>query len=331
MTRYAAEVRTRGEAWWAIAVCAALGACGGGGDGGGGGPADGAAADGDGSAAGDAAPAFDPLDGAGEVELVSEDFLFTEGPAWRSADGVLLFSDIDGNCIHRLSPPLAIDVFRADSGRSNGLASDPDGLLLAAEHGARRVSRTLAGGVVETLVDRYQGMRLNSPNDIAVRADGTIYFSDPPYGIDPADRELDFNGLFRVDPDGAVTAEWRGALESRPNGVALSPDQRTLYLADTTAGLTAFTVESDGSLSDERSFVPTVPNGDGLAVDTGGNLYVAAADGVRVYAPDGALWGTLAVPRQPANVGFGDADSRTLYITARQGLYRVQLAHPGIR
>ena len=326
-------MRTSREAWLAIARCvaaaAALSACGGGG--GGGGSTDGAAEGGDGANAADAAPGFDPLDGAGEVELVAEDFLFTEGPAWRSDDGVLLFSDIDGNCIHRLSPPDAIDVFRPDSGRSNGLAFDDDGLLLAAEHGTRRVSRTLAGGTVETVVDRFEGMLLNSPNDIAVRADGTIYFTDPPYGIDPDDQVLDFNGLFRIDPDGALTAEWRGALDSRPNGVALSPDQRTLYLADTTAGLTAFAVEPDGSLSGERPFVPSVPNADGLAVDTGGNLYVTAADGVRVYAPDGALWGTLAVPRQPANAAFGDADARTLYITARQGLYRIRLAHPGIQ
>jgi gluconolactonase len=174
------------------------------------------------------------------------------------------------------------------------------------------------------------GILLNSPNDIAVRADGTIYFTDPPYGIDPADQDLDFNGLFRVDPGGALTAEWRGALDTRPNGVALSPDQRTLYLADTTAGLTAFAVQVDGSLSDERPFVPSVPNADGLAVDTGGNVYVAAADGVRVYAPDGSLWGTIAVPRQPANAAFGEPDARTLYITARQGLYRVRLTHPGI-
>lgn len=326
MTRYAAAVRTSGKAWRVIAACA-LGACGGGG---GDAPVDGAAVGGDGPAAGDAAPAFDPLDGAGEVELVSDGFMFTEGPVWRADDGVLLFSDIDGNCIHRLSPPDAIDVFRADSGRSNGLASDADGLLLAAEHGGRRLSRTLANGTVETVVDHFEEILLNSPNDIAVRADGTIYFTDPPYGIDPEEQDLDFNGLFRVDPDGDLTAEWRGGLDSRPNGVALSPDQRTLYLADTTAGLTAFTVESDGSLSDERPFVPSVPNADGLAVDTGGNVYVAAADGVRVYAPDGSLWGTIAVARQPANAAFGDEDARTLYITARQGLYRVRLANPGI-
>lgn len=275
-------------------------------------------------------PPFDPLQDIGDVELVEETFAFTEGPLWRATEGVLLFSDIERNCIHRLTPPSTIDVFRADSNNANGLQTDVSGLLLAAEHGTRRVSRTLADETIEPVADVYEGLPLNSPNDIAARSDGMVYFTDPPYGIDPADQALTFNGVFRVDPSGTLTAEWEGPLASRPNGVALSPDESILYVVDTEGDLMAFDVATDGSLSNERVFAADVPSGDGLAVDTGGNVFVAAADGVRAYSPDGVLWGTIAVPRQPTNCGFGEADARTLYVTARQGLYRVRLGRPGV-
>lgn len=284
----------------------------------------------------DAEPGFDappgggdPLTGIAQVELVMGGFQFLEGPTWRAADGVLLFSDIPANAIYRLTPPSTIDTFRADSGNANGLASDTDGLLLAAEHGNRRVSRTAAGGQVTSVADTYQGKRLNSPNDIAVRSDGTLYFTDPPYGIAPADQELTFNGLFRVEPNGTLIAEWEGPLSSRPNGVTLSPDEATLYAADTTGVVRAYDVAGDGSLSGERTFAPSTPGADGMAIDRDGNLFVTTSAGIRVFAPDGTEWGTISVPEVPANCTFGDPDGRTLYITARQGLYRVRVAIPG--
>jgi gluconolactonase len=285
----------------------------------------------DGAVGGDAAPVSNPLDGIADVELVQEGFMFLEGPAWRAADGVLLFSDIPADTIYQLAPPATVTPFRNPSGESNGLASDINGLLLAAEHGNRRVSRTMAGGQVVEVAGDYEGASLNSPNDVAVRGDGTIYFTDPPYGIAEAERELDFNGVFRVAPNGTLTVEWPGALATRPNGIALSPDERTLYVADTAGPIRAYDVATDGSLSGERVFTDDIGNADGLAVDDAGNVFAAASDGVRVFSPSGATWGTIAVPRQPANQGFGGPAGTTLYITAQQGLYRVELPIPGLR
>jgi len=277
--------------------------------------------------------AFDPLQGIGTVELVADGYVFTEGPTWRSAEQRLVFSDIPANTIYQLTPPDEVTVLRADSGLSNGLDSDIDELLLAAEHGNRRVSRTLANGTVVTVASEYLGEPLNSPNDLAVRSDGTIYFTDPPYGINPATEQvLEFNGVFRVAPNGDLTAEWEGAKSTRPNGLVLSPDESVLYVADTTAGVMVFDVNPDGSLTNERAFIEAVPNADGMAMDTGGNLFVTTSTGVQVFDPEGELWGTIEVPdgRVPANCAFGGADARTLYITARQAVYRVLLANPGL-
>ena len=275
----------------------------------------------------DADPTVNPLDDIGAVTLVGGGMQFIEGPQWVAGDGLLLFSDIPADTIYQLAPPSTITEFRMPSGNSNGLALDPDGALLAAEHGGRRISRDTV-----TVVDDYQGMRLNSPNDVVARSDGTLYFTDPPYGISDADRELPFMGVFRV-PDGATApvAEWEGPLAARPNGIALSPDESILYVADTADGmLRAWDVATDGSLSNQRVVTADVPGADGMAVDDVGNLFVTTSAGVRVFAPDGTLWGTITVPEQPANCAFGGADRRTLYMTARTSLYRVELAAPGL-
>lgn len=278
----------------------------------------------------DAAVPRDPLVGAGTAMLLQAGFQFIEGPVWRPASSVLLFSDIQGNTIYRLTPPSSIDTFRADSGNSNGLVEDENGLLLAAEHGNRRVSRTTAGGQIVDVATMYQGMRLNSPNDIAVRSDGTIYFTDPPYGISPGDQELGFNGVFRVPPGGGLVAEWQGALSSRPNGILLSPDESVLYVADTEGPVRAYDVAGDGTLSGERVFTSDVTGADGMCMDETGNVFVTTSSGVEAFAPNGSLWGTIAVPEQPANCTFGGSDYRTMYITARTGLYSVAMVIPGI-
>jgi gluconolactonase len=275
----------------------------------------------------------DPLEGVGDVELVStegpdQNFMFLEGPHWRAADGVLLFTDIPANRIYRLSPPDAIDVFRDDSGGANGLGTDPDGNLLACEHGNRRVSVT-RGATVTALVDDYMGMPFDSPNDVAVRSDGTVYFTDPPYGVGGRPSPLLFNGVFRVPPGGEAIAEWMGPDGATPNGIELSPDEDVLYVAETQANVVrAYDVAADGSLSGEREFA-NAPGPDGMAMDVAGNLYVSTGRGIVVLAPDGSSWGTIEVPMTPANCGFGDDDRRTLYITARTGLYRVRTAIPG--
>ncbi|WP_297827447.1 SMP-30/gluconolactonase/LRE family protein [Mycobacterium sp.] len=273
---------------------------------------------------------IDPLTGRSAVEKVRGGFTFTEGPVWIASRGVLLFSDIPADTIDELQPPASVTVFRTPTGRSNGLGLDPQGRLIASEGDNRRVSRTLADGTVVTVADRWQGKRLNSPNDNITRSDGTIYFTDPPYGVPAGQaRELDFQGVFRVDPAGTLHLE--SSDMNRPNGVALSPDEKTLYVDDTADGLVRkFPVRPDGSLGPPTLFVPsTGGGGDGMAVDDAGNVYVATDAGVQVYKPNGVTWGTIAVPEVPSNCTFGGPDRKTLYITAKTSLYRVALTIPG--
>lgn len=279
----------------------------------------------------------DPFEGIGAVELVAEShegvaFRFLEGPHWRP-DETLVFSDLafgdpSNATIYALTPPSTIAIVRRPSLGANGNATDPSGELVTCLQADRRVVRGTS--TATTVFDAYLGMRLNAPNDLVFRRDGTWYFTDPGYGVDAADLELPFRGVFRVTPGGELVAEYTDAASERPNGVALSPDETTLYVADTEQQVVrAFDVAADGSLSGERAFVPSIEGPDGLAVDESGNVYVASVAGVRVFARDGREWGTIEVPRQPSNCGFGDRDLRTLYITARQGLYRVRLPVAG--
>ncbi|MGH3765918.1 MAG: SMP-30/gluconolactonase/LRE family protein [Pseudonocardiaceae bacterium] len=267
--------------------------------------------------------------GRGAVEKVSGGFTFTEGPVWIAPKGVLLFSDIPANTINELQLPATVTVFRKPSGAANGLGVDPQGRLIASEGDNRRVSRTLADGAVVTVADRWQGKRLNSPNDNVTRSDGTVYFTDPPYGLPAGQaRELDFQGVFRVDPAGMLHLE--SSDMNRPNGAALAPDGKTLYVDDTAAGLVRkFPVRPDGSLGPPTTFAPAA-EGDGMAMDDAGNLYVATSGGVQVFKPDGTPWGTISVPERPSNCTFGGRDRKTLYITAQTSLYRVPLQVPGL-
>jgi gluconolactonase len=272
----------------------------------------------------------DPLVGRGEVELIDEGYEFTEGPQWIREDGVLLFSDVPGDTIYELGDGDAIAEFRSPSDRSNGLAVDPEGRLLAAESRTRRVTRTESDGQVTPIAVRFHGARLNEPNDIVVRSDGTIYFTDPLFA-NAALAELDFRGIFRIAPDGSLTAERRGATTEAPNGLALSPDESHLYVSNYADGLVwVMDVAADGTLSEARTFVNTGDGPDGMAVDDAGNLFVATGSGIEVFAHDGTRWGVIPVPRIPANCAFGGEDGRTLFITAREGLYRVTLANPGL-
>lgn len=309
-----------------LLLAAGLGACG---EDGGGTPADG-------NVTPDApvppvdAPMFDPLVGVGTVELVDNGYQFTEGPQWRESEGDVVFSDIPANTIFTYTPGGATPtVLRMPSGNSNGLAVDTTGALLAAEHGSRSITRTVAG-TTTTLADRFETLRLNSPNDVVVAADGTIYFTDPPFGIQQNQRELDFMGVFRLS-GGTLTAEHRGALAERPNGIGISPDGTRLYVADSADGnLYRFPIQAGGGLGTRELHAGTAGSADGLAIDIAGNIFVTTNDGVEVFAPDGTRWGVIVVPEQPANCAFGDADHRTLYITARTGFYKVRLANPGL-
>lgn len=271
---------------------------------------------------------FDPLADIGTVELVQSNFMFTEGPQWREAEGDLVFSDIAGNTIYHLVPGAGgATSFRMPSNMSNGLAVDGSGVLIAAEHGTRSVRRDTT-----VIASMFEGNKLSSPNDVIVADDGTIYFTDPPYGIPSGQtQEQPFNGIYRIATDGTLTAEYRGALTTRPNGIGISPDGHLVYVDDTVDGnVYRFTVGADGALGTRDVFVTTAGNPDGLAIDTGGNLFVATIDGVEVFSPTGTRWGNIPTEMQPANCAFGDADHRTLYITARTQLFRVRLANPGL-
>jgi gluconolactonase len=258
-------------------------------------------------------------------EEIASGLGFTEGPVWHP-DGYLLFSDIPNSRIHRWRDN-ALDVFREPSGESNGLTLDPEMRLVACEHGGRRVSRGLGNGA-EPLATHYEGKRLSSPNDVVVRSDGRIFFTDPPYGITEEQRELPFNGVFTISPGGDLTL-----LETdfdRPNGLAFSPDERTLYIADTARHhVRAFDVAQDGALSAGRMFAETREQGrpDGMKVDVEGRLYVCATT-LQVFAPDGRPLGVIDCPQMPANCAWGP--DGTLLITARTSVYRTTLATTGI-
>ena len=263
------------------------------------------------------------------VEKIAGDFQFTEGPLWVAAKAELLFSDIPANRIVRFHDG-KVTTFRNPSNNSNGLTLDKQGRLIACEHGSRRVTRTEADGTLSVLAERYEGKRLNSPNDAVVRIDGAIYFTDPPYGVKEEERELGFQGVYRISPDGkTLTLLVKDFI--KPNGLAFAPDEKILYVNDTEGGhIRAFDVAADGTLANSRVFAKT-PGADGMKVDSEGNVFCTSATGVMVFDPKGKHLGTFSAAEQPANCAFGDADWKSLYMTCRTGLYRVRVAVPGIK
>ena len=259
-------------------------------------------------------------------------FVFTEGPVWHR-DGYLLFSDIPADTIYKWSPNGKVEIFRKPSGQSNGLTFDSSWRLIACEHFNRRVTRTEKDGSITVLADRYLGKRLNSPNDVVVRSDGFIYFTDPPYGVKQSERELDFQGLYCISPDGKLMLVAKDF--DRPNGLALSPDEKRLYVDDSARKhVRLFNVMEDGRLTggdvfaDMSSNEPGAP--DGMKVDVLGNLYVTGPGGLWVFDSNGKLLGKIKLPEIPANCAFGDSDMMTLFLTARTSLYAIRLKVRGI-
>jgi len=261
------------------------------------------------------------------ADRIRDDFQFLEGPVWVSERNELLFSDIPASRIYRYKDG-QFDVFRHPSNQANGNTLDPLGRLVTCEHETRRVSRTDPDGTVVALATHYDGKRLNSPNDVVCRSDGSVYFSDPPYAVKPEQRELDFQGVFRVSADGkALTLLVRDFI--KPNGLAFSPDETILYIVDTELGhVRAFDVNADGSIANSRVFCK-VERPDGMRVDIEGYVYVAAMKSVEVFDSAGNKTGEITLLQRPANLAFGDADRKTLYICARTGLYRVRVKAPG--
>jgi sugar lactone lactonase YvrE len=268
------------------------------------------------------------------IEKLADGFAFTEGPIWRR-QGDLLFSDIPNSKIMRWAAGQPAETFRHPSGKSNGLTLDHQGRLVACEHETRRVTRTEADGTVTVIAEHCDGKRLNSPNDVVVKSDGSIYFTDPPYGIKPEQQELDFQGVYRLAADGTLTCLTRDF--ERPNGLAFSPDETLLYIADSSARkhVRVYEVRGDGALGEGRLFAEPRAEAqgapDGMKVDVAGRLYTTGPGGVWVYAPSGEHLGTILPPEGPANCAFGDADGQTLFMTARTGLYSIRLEVEGIR
>ncbi|MEL7187174.1 MAG: SMP-30/gluconolactonase/LRE family protein [Pseudomonadota bacterium] len=293
-----------------------------------------------------------PADAA--IEKLAGDLQFIEGPVWvPGTEDRLFFSDIPGNTLYSWSEANGVQVVLrpikpddADTGAvggSNGLTLDLDGQLILCEHGNRRVARLQDDGSRTTLADRYDGKRLNSPNDIVVHSSGAMFFTDPPYGLegqddDPA-KELTFSGIYRLDADGELTL--LSSAMKRPNGLAFSPDERTLYVSNSgwpkDALLMRFPVHDDLTLGEPSLFFDTAHligdkytgTPDGFKVDEAGNVYTTGPDGVLVISPAGKHLGTIKTPEVAANVGWGD-DGSTLYITATTGLYRIKLTTQGL-
>lgn len=272
-----------------------------------------------------------------KVEKLAGNMQFTEGPVYDARIQSVIYSDIPANMLYRYSlNDKKNTVYRTPSGAANGNTLDLSGRLLSCEHGNRRVSRTDADGMVVTLAYQYEGKRLNSPNDIVVKKDGTLYFTDPPYGLpnEKEGKELDVNGVYRILSNGSLVLLVKECV--RPNGLAFSPDEKVLYIADSNQQhMRAFDVAPDGTLVRGRVFADMRNPGkqgapDGLKVDVRGNIYCTGAGGVWVFAPDGKKLGIIETPEVPTNVGFGEPDAKTLFITAQSSLYSIRLKIAGI-
>jgi gluconolactonase len=268
-----------------------------------------------------------------KVERLATDMKFTEGPVWSDDEGgFLLFSDIPSNQIKRWSDNAGPSVFHDPSNYSNGNTRDRDGLLVTCEHAARRVTRTEKDGTVTVLADRFDGKRFNSPNDVVVKSDGTIWFTDPPYGLPKGEtRELDKQYVFRLDPK---TKEVKAVAADcdMPNGLAFSPDEKRLYVADSgkPRHIRSFTVNADNTLAGGDVFCK-IDRGapDGIRVDPAGRLFSSAEDGVQIFSPAGELLGKILLPETCANLCFGGKNRDDLYMTAKTSLYRIKLKTTG--
>ena len=287
------------------------------------------------------------------IEKLADGYQWTEGPVWNRKEGYLLFSDIPNNAIMQWKPGGgAPTIYMKPSGYtgsvpftgrepgSNALTYDSQGRLVICDHGDRRIARVGPDKKKTTLADRYEGKRLNSPNDLVYKSNGDLYFTDPPYGLpktfDDPTKELDFNGVYRLSKDGKLTLLTK---ELRaPNGLAFSPDEKTLYVANSDpnhAIWMKYDVKADGTIGNGRAFSdvtaqvkghPGLP--DGMKIDKAGNLFATGPGGIYVFSPDGTLLGMIEFPVATANCAWGD-DGSTLYITSNTALYRVKLGTRG--
>ncbi len=252
------------------------------------------------------------------------EYIFTEGPLMLR-DGRVIFSDIPANKIYSLKDG-KVTVFREPSDNANGNFLDRAGNVVTCEHGSRKVTRTDASGKVTDVVSEFEGKKLNSPNDVYISKSGRIYFTDPPYGIRPNQQEQAANGVY-LFAEGKTTL--LAADFSRPNGIVLSPNEKVLYVADSAKGhIRSFEVLRDGKVGPGKVFVET-PGPDGLRVDSEGRVWSASGNGVNVISPEGQILEVIKFPETPSNLCFS-RDGKTLYVTARKGLYSVKVTVKGI-
>jgi gluconolactonase len=260
------------------------------------------------------------------IERLATGLQFTEGPTWTTAaGGYLVFSDIPANQLKKWTREGGLSTFREPSNNANGNTTDTEGRLVTAEHSGRRIARAEKDGSVKTLVDQFNGKKLNSPNDVVVKSDGTIWFTDPDYGIKPDQKEQPGNYVYRFDP---ATQKLAAVAEDfdKPNGLCFSPDETRLYIADSgkPRHIRVFDVQRDGGLSNGRVFV-TIDKGvpDGIRGDADGRIWTSSGHGAQVFGPDGKLIVTINLPEPAANLCFGGNDGRTVFFTARKSLYSV--------
>ena len=272
-----------------------------------------------------------------EVERLAGGFVFTEGPVWRREDGALHFSDIPASRRYRWHPADGVTVVRDPNDKGNGMTLDTEGNLLVCQHVTSTLVRERADGRREVVASHWQGRELNSPNDVVARSDGTVYFTDPHYGRLTAhygvlrDQELDFQGVYRVDPAGVLHLAADDF--AMPNGLCFSPDESLLYVNDTVrAHIRVFAVAAEGSLHDGRLFADAIGAGaageeaDGMKCDERGNVYVTGPGGIWVFAPDGAELGRIPVPETVGNLAWGGEDGLTLFLCGSTSLYALRMA-----
>ena len=261
-----------------------------------------------------------------KVEKLATDMQFVEGPVWVNAEGgYLVFSDIPANELKRWDSKKGASAFRKPSNSTNGNTLDLEGRLVSAEHGAHRVSRTEKKGEVVTLIESFEGKNLNSPNDVVVKSDGSIWFTDPDYGLAGRTKEQPGNYVYRFDPNSKTATAVIKDFD-KPNGLAFSPDETKLYVADSgkPKHIRVFDVSKDGAVSNGRVFATIDKGGpDGIRCDAAGRVWSSSGDGAQIFSTEGKLLARILLPESAANLTFGGKDGRRLFLTARKSLYVV--------
>ena len=272
------------------------------------------------------------------VEQVATGFGFTEGPVWDKAKKQLVWSDMKHDHMRSWSAARGVQTYRKPSNKANGSAWDREGRLVSCEHGTSRVVREERDGALTVLASHWKGNELNSPNDVAVRSDGSIYFSDPTFGRTredvgiPRPLTLDFRGVYRISPGGGLTLLVDDF--EQPNGLCFSLDEKRLFINDTPRKhIRVFDVQADGGIANGRVFGETTGDApgapDGMKIDCEGHVYCTGPGGVHVFDHDGRCLGVILTPERPTNMAWGDDDLRTLYVTAQTSIYRARLRTPG--